>query len=155
MTDVHQDVFAHRPPEADEIPLVVSVPHTGVLIPDEMTARLASDEMRSLPMTDWHLHHLYDFVPSLGADLLCAQYSRFVVDLNRPPTPRALYPGRFETGLVALETFKGEASYYSLTGTDELLENVVWWYPTPMEEVAGIAEHAAFYADRVRIELVD
>ena len=50
---------------------------------------------------------------------------------------------------------KGEASYYSLTGTDELLENVVWWYPTPMEEVAGIAEHAAFYADRVRIELVD
>jgi len=50
--------------------------------------------------------------------------------------------------------FKGEASYYSLTGTDELLENVVWWYPTPMEEVAGIAEHAAFYAHRVRIELV-
>lgn len=109
MTDVYDDVFTHRPPEADEMPLVVSVPHTGVLIPLEMAARLASDEMRSLPMTDWHLHHLYDFVPSLGADLLCAQYSRFVVDLNRPPTPRALYPGRFETGLVALETFKGEA----------------------------------------------
>ena len=108
MTDVHQDVFAHNPPEADEIPLVVSVPHTGVLTPPEMLARLASDEMRSLPMTDWHLHHLYDFVPSLGADLLCARYSRFVVDLNRPPTPRALYPGRFETGLVAMETFKGE-----------------------------------------------
>lgn len=51
--------------------------------------------------------------------------------------------------------FKGEASYYSLTGTDEPIENVVWWYPMPMEEVAGIAEHAAFYADRVRIELAD
>jgi uncharacterized protein (DUF427 family) len=49
--------------------------------------------------------------------------------------------------------FKGEASYYSLTGTDEPLENVVWWYPTPMAEVEGIAEHAAFYTDRVRLEL--
>ena len=108
MTDRQLPVFAHRPPETDEIPLVVSVPHTGVFMPQEMLVRLANDTMRTQPMTDWHLHKLYDFVPELGADLLCATYARFVVDLNRPPTPRALYPGRFETGLVALETFTGE-----------------------------------------------
>ena len=59
-------------------------------------------------MTDWHLHDLYDFLPALGIATIHAHYSRFVVDLNRPPKPRSLYPGRFETGLVATETFHGE-----------------------------------------------
>lgn len=121
MSEVNDAVFHHRAPEAEEIPLVVSVPHTGVLMPPAMAARLADDAMRALPMTDWHLHNLYDFVPGLGADLLSARYSRFVVDLNRAPEPRVLYPGRFETGLVALETFKGET---------------IWAQPPAEEEVA-------------------
>ena len=32
-------------------------------------------------------------------------------DLNRPPIAKALYPGRFETGLVATKTFQGEDIY--------------------------------------------
>lgn len=122
MSELNDEVFDHRAPEAPEIPLVVSVPHTGVLMPDEMAARLANDAMRALPMTDWHLHRLYDFVPGLGADLLCARYSRFVVDLNRAPEPRVLYPGRFETGLVALETFKGEPIWAQPPGDEEVAQ---------------------------------
>ena len=37
-----------------------------------------------------------------------ATWSRFVVDLNRPPDGQPLYPGRFETGLVPIETFSRE-----------------------------------------------
>jgi N-formylglutamate deformylase len=59
-------------------------------------------------MTDWHLHALYDFLPALGITTIHAVYSRFVVDLNRPPDGHALYPGRFETGLVPMETFSGD-----------------------------------------------
>jgi len=62
-------------------------------------------------MTDWHLHHLYDFLPALGATTIYATYSRFVADLNRPPDNTPLYPGRFETGFVALKTFWGEEIY--------------------------------------------
>ena len=74
-----------REPSAPEIPLLVSIPHTGTRVPDAIAADFASDYIRSLPMTDWHLHHLYDFLPALGVTTIYATYSRFVADLNRPP----------------------------------------------------------------------
>jgi N-formylglutamate deformylase len=100
--------FGLRTAAAPPVPLVVSIPHTGTWLPESVRASLASPEMAALPMTDWHLDRLYDFLPELGATTLYATVSRFVVDLNRPPEARPLYPGRFETGLVPLETFQGE-----------------------------------------------
>lgn len=49
--------------------------------------------------------------------------------------------------------FKGEADYWTLTASDPPEANVVWAYRTPMDEVAGLAGHVAFYHDRVRVEL--
>jgi uncharacterized protein (DUF427 family) len=43
--------------------------------------------------------------------------------------------------------YKGEASYYSITG----LPDAVWYYPSPYDAVAGIAGHVAFYPDKVDI----
>src|SRR5580658_6036731 len=51
--------------------------------------------------------------------------------------------------------FKGEASYRSLVVGDAVAENVLWFYPDPFTEVAGIDGHVAFSADRVRIEFDD
>lgn len=103
--------FAIRLPAAAETPLLVSIPHTGTYVPSDIAAQFASDYIRGLPMTDWHLHHLYDFLPALGATTIYATWSRFVADLNRPPDDAPLYPGRFETGCVALKTFWGEQIY--------------------------------------------
>lgn len=110
---IKQDLtpYVHLAPRAEEQRVLVSIPHTGTRVPDDIAATFASAAMRSLPMTDWHLHTLYDFLPALGIDVLHATYSRFVIDLNRPPEPRPLYPGRFETGLVAERTFQGETVY--------------------------------------------
>jgi N-formylglutamate deformylase len=109
-----------RAPSAAETPLLVSIPHTGTYVPDAIAAEFASDYIRSLPMTDWHLHHLYDFLPELGATTLYATYSRFVADLNRTPDDTPLYPGRFETGCVALQTFWGEEIYSVPPSADEI-----------------------------------
>ena len=49
--------------------------------------------------------------------------------------------------------FKGECSYFSLSGSDERGENVVWSYEEPFEAVSSIKNHLAFYADRVNIHL--
>ncbi|HET6725280.1 MAG TPA: N-formylglutamate amidohydrolase [Gammaproteobacteria bacterium] len=107
------DVAAYkvREPTAEEKRVVVSIPHTGTYVPDDIAATFASDAIRALPMTDWHLHHLYDFLPRLGVTTLYATWSRFVADLNRPPTDEPLYPGRFETGIVAQKTFWGDEIY--------------------------------------------
>ncbi len=112
--------FIVRPATADRIPLIVSIPHTGTFVPDELRARLASDAMRALPMTDWHLHQLYDFLPELGVTVIHATWSRFVADLNRPPDGAALYPGRFETGIVARETFWGDTIWSEPPSDDEI-----------------------------------
>jgi acyl-CoA thioesterase len=51
--------------------------------------------------------------------------------------------------------FKGEADYWTLVATDPPLENVVWTYRRPFEEVAGLGGYVAFYADRLEVELVE
>ncbi|HUG97893.1 MAG TPA: N-formylglutamate amidohydrolase [Gammaproteobacteria bacterium] len=112
--------YGLRAPTAPAIPVVVSIPHTGTWLPAEVRARLASPAMEAQPMTDWHLHLLYDFLPGLGATTIFATASRFVVDLNRAPQPRVLYPGRFETGLVPLETFHGEPVFRAPPGPAEI-----------------------------------
>ena len=103
--------FVVREPTTAELPLLVSIPHTGIHVPEAVAADFASDYIRSLPMTDWHLHELYDFLPALGVTTIYATYSRFVADLNRPSDGKPLYPGRFETGFVASQTFWGEDIY--------------------------------------------
>ncbi|MGH8373424.1 MAG: N-formylglutamate amidohydrolase [Gammaproteobacteria bacterium] len=109
-----------REPVADETPVVVSIPHTGVYLPEAIAADFASDYIRSLPMTDWHLHELYDFLPALGVTTIFATYSRFIADLNRPPDNTPLYPGRFETGFVALKTFWDEEIYRTPPSEEEI-----------------------------------
>jgi uncharacterized protein (DUF427 family)/predicted MFS family arabinose efflux permease len=47
--------------------------------------------------------------------------------------------------------FKGTASYYDVVTPDGTIADAVWTYPTPYPAVADIAEHVAFYADRVEI----
>ncbi len=45
--------------------------------------------------------------------------------------------------------FKGEASYWSVKVGDEVYENVVWSYETPIPDAAGIAGLLCFYNERV------
>lgn len=91
-------------------PLLISLPHDGSRIPDEIAARMQPAARRS-PDTDWHVGTLYDFARELGASILRPLHSRYVVDLNRPADGHALYPGQSETGLVPTVMFSGEPIY--------------------------------------------
>ncbi|MGH8127373.1 MAG: N-formylglutamate amidohydrolase [Gammaproteobacteria bacterium] len=112
--------FVIREPEAPALPVVVSIPHAGTWLPPGYGERLASDAMRALPMTDWHVPLLFDFLPALGVTVIAATVSRFVIDLNRPPAGEVLYPGRFETGLVPLESFDGDPVFSKPPSDDEI-----------------------------------
>jgi uncharacterized protein (DUF427 family) len=51
--------------------------------------------------------------------------------------------------------YKGDASYYSLSAGGDTVENAVWSYETPYDEVMEIKEHLAFYPKKVdKIEAV-
>ena len=94
------------------MPLFVSLPHDGTAIPDDIAARM-TDSSRRVPDTDWHVSRLYAFAREMGASIIAPAYSRYVVDLNRPPDDASLYPGQNTTGLCPLVQFSGEPIYRS------------------------------------------
>ncbi|HEY4017837.1 MAG TPA: DUF427 domain-containing protein [Pseudonocardiaceae bacterium] len=47
--------------------------------------------------------------------------------------------------------YKGDASYYSVTGPDGEIVDAIWTYREPYPAVAEILGHVAFYPDRVSI----
>lgn len=87
------------------LPLLVSIPHAGLRLTEAVEQELAAPA-RSLPDTDWHIPTLYNFAQALGASVLTAEYSRFVIDLNRPDDDQPLYPGA-TTGLYPSTLFDG------------------------------------------------
>jgi len=99
-----------REPEAPAVPLLVTIPHSGTDAPEALVARWTAAGRRRAD-TDWHLGMLYDFVPSLGAALVVARSSRYVVDLNRPEDGSALYQNRRETGIIPTTTFDDQPIY--------------------------------------------
>ena len=112
-------------------PLLVSLPHDGTAIPDDIVARMTPQALR-VPDTDWHVGLLYAFAKDLGASVIAPRWSRYVVDLNRPPDGHALYPGRSETGLVPYNTFASDPVYQpgAEPGAEEIAARVeTYWRP--------------------------
>lgn len=97
-----------------QAPLILSIPHAGIEIPDEFSGVFRSDWLARKD-ADWHLPRLYSFAEELDATVLVAKISRSVIDLNRDPSGVSLYPGQATTGLCPTETFDGEALYPEAT----------------------------------------
>jgi N-formylglutamate deformylase len=99
-------------------PLLISLPHDGTVVPGDIAARL-TDSARRVPDTDWHVSRLYDFARELGASMIVPEYSRYVIDLNRPEDDVSLYPGQNTTGLCPHVQFSGEPVYLDGQDPDE------------------------------------
>jgi len=91
-------------------PLIIDIPHAGTFVPEKIARRLTF-AASSLPDTDWHVDQLYAFAAALGATLLAATHSRYVVDLNRDPSGESLYPGADTTELCSTRTFANDPIY--------------------------------------------
>jgi uncharacterized protein (DUF427 family) len=49
--------------------------------------------------------------------------------------------------------FKGDASYWSLVIGDQVHDNIVWSYQTPIPAAAGVAGLLCFYNERVDLSI--
>jgi len=86
------------------------VPHVATAIPEDIAAALVPRAL-AREDTDWHLAEVYAFARELGAGLLVPRFSRYVIDLNRPPENAPMYPGANNTELVPTRFFSGVALY--------------------------------------------
>jgi N-formylglutamate deformylase len=113
------------------LPLLVSVPHAGTEVPAAIAARL-TPAGRDLPDTDWYVDQLYAFARDLGASIIKANYSRYVVDENRAPDSSPLYAADPTSPVCATRTFGGDPIYKSGAEPDaaEIARRVAtWWQP--------------------------
>ncbi|PZN32195.1 MAG: N-formylglutamate deformylase [Proteobacteria bacterium] len=92
-----------------EAPLLLSIPHSGTDLRG-LDSRFVSHWLATRD-TDWHVDRLYAFATALGATVVRTTVSRSVIDVNRDPSGRSLYPGLATTELCPTTTFDGEPLY--------------------------------------------
>ena len=93
------------------VPLLISLPHVGTRIPQPLQAAYLPRALDTED-TDWHLERLYrPIAEALGASLLVPEFSRYVIDLNRPPEDTPMYPGAANTELCPTRFFTGDPLY--------------------------------------------
>lgn len=119
--------FLHR----GSTPLVLSLPHVGTTIPDELKSRYTQRALQ-VEDTDWHLERLYDFAKTLGASVIVPRMSRYVIDLNRAPDDTPMYPGASNTELCPTRFFNGDSLYAdgaTPDATEVTRRRATYWQP--------------------------
>jgi len=141
------EAFYVREPEARETPVVVEVPHAGLAIPPGCLAPLTAP-VRSLGRdADLLVDELYADAPSVGATLIVARVSRYVVDLNRGASdvdPEVVEgtttSQRFNHGLIWRLTSDGDRVLARALTRTELDERLERYYRPYHDAVAAALE---------------
>lgn len=120
-------------------PLVVSIPHAGTRL-EHVESQVNSKWLATLD-ADWWVDRLYDFAQALDATMISTAISRTVIDVNRDPDSRNLYPGMATTELVPTTTFDGVPLYEPRN------------LPSKEEQAARRAKYFYPYHDAIRAEL--
>ena len=101
------------------MPILISMPHIGTEIPADLKQNYVPRAL-AVEDTDWHLFRLYNFAKTLGASVITPRFSRYVIDLNRPPNDAPMYPGASNTELCPTRFFTGQALYLDGAAPDSL-----------------------------------
>ena len=146
-----EDIFSlHR----GTLPLLVSLPHVGTVIPDDIRPHLQPGAL-AVEDTDWHLETLYAFTRELGASVIVPRVSRYCIDLNRPPGNTPMYAGSNNTELCPTHAFSGKPLYRDGQAPDdaEIARRLeAYWRPY---HDALAAELARLKAGHGRVVLFD
>ena len=136
------------------IPLLISMPHNGVDIPEDIKAVMTPAGL-SVQDTDWYMDKLYDFAKALGAYILMPKYSRYVIDLNRDPSGINLYPGSDTTELCPTTSFDSKPLYLDGKKPDDI-ENKrrveLYWQPYHQAIALTLAEIKQQFSKAVLLE---
>lgn len=116
------------------------MPHVGTIIPERLREHYLPRALE-VEDTDWHLASLYDFASAMGATIVQARLSRYVIDLNRPPDNAPMYPGASNTELCPTRFFTGDPIYRDSQG------------PDPTEQARRLELHWRPYHDQLATTL--
>jgi len=146
------DLFLRHEARAPALPVVASLPHSGVHLPPELEDHFTPAHRSWLRNTDWFLPELYAFLPELGVVALEATHSRYVADLNRDPARRLFGP--FFEAIVAERTAYGHDIYLTRPDQAELETRVARYHaPFHAELRRLLAERRAAFSRALLLDL--
>lgn len=134
------DLFTILPAHSPLQPIIANLPHSGLQVPPDIADQFTPQHLRSLPNSDWHLQELYRFLPSLGITLMQANYSRYVVDLNRALQPPFL--GSFWSAVVPEQTAFKQTIYRRLPTREEVRSRIDEFYTPYHQQLKRLIDDA-------------
>lgn len=117
-----------------KLPFVISIPHCSDRVPDPVKSALALSDDAIDDSVDWGTREIFG---SLNAtEILCARWSRLVVDLNRDPNRRDA------KGVVPRVDYYGRPVYRAGMAPvgaqiDDLLRTYYWPYHGRLRDALG------------------
>ncbi|MER3384208.1 N-formylglutamate amidohydrolase [Pectobacterium aroidearum] len=122
MSTHNHPVFNITPPRATTIPIIASIPHSGLYVPPAIATQFTPEHLAWLRNTDWFIPDIFSFLPDLGITTITATHSRYVVDLNRDASGE-LY-GPFGRAPIAQTLLSGQQTHMINPREDELAERI-------------------------------
>ena len=96
-----QDILLHN--FSFRLPFVISLPHCSSRVPEEIRPTLALSDEQIEESTDVGTKEIFGSIPAKA--VVCARWSRLLVDLNRGPDQRNA------KGVIALKDYHGRVIY--------------------------------------------
>lgn len=126
------------------LPIIVSIPHAGSRVPDEVRADIALTDTDMLHYTDLATEKIYN-IP--GVHVVTHDISRVIVDVNRAPDDIAHEHELAAEGVSVLTTWDGR-SVYKREPTSQQVEQLIRRYHEPYHDaIDALIPKARFLFD--------
>jgi len=140
------DRFSVLNSDKHEIPVVISIPHSGIYLTKEMSNNLVDELI--LSNIDWYLPKLYSFLEELGFTVIINNMSRYVVDPNRDITFGSLDESYIHNFVYPVTTF-GDKIYKENLSYTEIMDRVEKYYVPYHNLIKEALKEKLKYFDKV------
>lgn len=151
-------IYCCQKPGAETLPLVIDSPHSGRIYPEDFGYACDFKELQKAE--DNHLDTLLQNAPDWGATLLCAEFPRSYIDLNRAASdidasllktewPEPVFPSARSSagiGLIRRLIKPGLPVYHRALSIEEVqhrLEQYYWPYHKALDQILN--RHHYYY----------
>ena len=128
-----------------EVPVVISIPHSGVKITQAMERSLKRGTL--LANVDWYIPELYSFLANMGFTILINQVSRYVIDPNRDSG--AGCQGDYAKDLIYNRTTFGKEMYEHSLSSEEVSTRMIKYYEVYHDTLQELIAEKQRYFDKV------
>lgn len=130
--------------ESELKPLLVSIPHAGSEVPEEVADIISLSDQDLLGYTDLHTAKIFNID---DVHLVTANISRVVVDVNRAPDDISREYEQAAEGVIVHTTWDGK-SVYKKDPSQEIADVLIRKYHDPFhEQIDKIIPHVRFLID--------